>query len=273
VAFFLVTEIFPRFFNIALLPDRIWTFLAILLLFPLFFLVVLIEKEIFPPWQKHFLFFGLSLSLCVGVMGTAYVSSQFQYLSSPEEMQAFRWIQERLPRDRVLFHFSYGDLLSYHSKSKVYKLPNDFLQSLASGSLSEKPFSCQLKKDVKQDVYLIEDVVTHLSLQFDHEKSQYIFLNSPSGIALQDKISRLTDESKALKEVLNNLDILCRRPLYIYVSYSQEKNPFRERAYDTGFSFETEHEAVAVLNQYPNMLKLVFQNEGVFIWRVVTGTD
>lgn len=269
--FIVVTEIFPRFFNIALLPDRVWAFLAILLLLPLFFLVVFIEKETLPRWQGHALFLVFSFFFCMNVIGTGYVSNQFQYLSSPDEMQAFHWIREHLPYDRILLHFSYGDLLSYHSNSKVYKLPKDFLQGLGSDHSLEKLFSCQVKNDIRQDIHLMNDASTRLSTRLNHEESQYIFSNSMLGTALRAKASRLIDESVALKETVDTLDALCQQPLYIYVSYSHEKNPFRERAYDTGFSFETEHETVAVLNRYPEIFKLIFQNERVFIWKIVGG--
>lgn len=267
--FFLVTEIFPRFFNIALLPDRIWTFLAILLLLPLFFLIVFIEKRILPLWQERLLFLVLFFSICANIIGAGYVNNQFQYISSPEEMKAFQWIQDRLPSNRIVFHFGYGDLLAYHSKSEVYELPKDFLQELIQDYSSGDTPLCHIRNDIEQDMRSVNDVLAQLSSELNQEKTKRLLSNSASEVDLRARISQLSNDSVQIGEVLDNIESICQRPLYVYVSYSQEKNPFRGRAYDTGFSFGTEQETVKTLNRYPDFLKLVFQNDRVFIWEVI----
>jgi hypothetical protein len=267
-ALFSVAEILPRFFNIALLPDRTWTFLAIFLLFPLFFLITYIEKEEVLRWQRGILFFGLSFSLMIGIMGAGYVSKQFQYLSSPEEMQAFQWIRKHLPNDRVVLHFSYGALLAYHSRSEVYELPADFLEGMVRDVSLGKTIPCQIDTDVRRDIRSLEDTLARLSQHLSQVEARHMLADSLPGVALQARVLRLIDDRQFLEDMADNLDSICQRPLYVYVSYSDEKNPFRVRDYDTGFSFETEHDTVETLSRYPDIFKPVYQNKRAFLWQV-----
>ncbi len=114
--FFLsVAEIFPRFVNIAYLPERSLQYFTLSLLFIAFLILKKIHRAKF--WRLAFPLAAL-LAMSVNVAGASYISYLNIYVFPEYEWQAMKWIKNNLPPDRIIFSRTSGNLISIHSGSR-----------------------------------------------------------------------------------------------------------------------------------------------------------
>lgn len=114
LVFFSISEIFPRVLNLALLPERTWIFGGIMLVYP----AALILYSSHPKISKKIAFVLLVGSI-VSIYGALYVNRQKVNLIPEYQLASASWVQENLPRNRIMISDENSNLLAFFSSSKT----------------------------------------------------------------------------------------------------------------------------------------------------------
>jgi hypothetical protein len=119
--FFSISELFPRFFNIAILPERSWIFGGI---FSFGFIFLLFD--FFEDRLKYF-YLTLVLLTLVSIGGAIYINSLKKYVIPYDQLASARWIETNLPQDRFIFYYANNNLIKFHAQSEgIYVNQNFF---------------------------------------------------------------------------------------------------------------------------------------------------
>lgn len=268
----LIAEIFPRFADIALLPDRAWTFLGVLFIVPFFHFLKFIEVS--QSNGERVAFFSILLfSFGISMAGAVYVNLQFQYLSSPAEMESFRFIRERLPSNRTLFLFGYDGLIRYHSQSATTPI-NESVLSVSDPIVLRNMFSgCAMVDEMKTKVQSIRERSALIREDFSsiYQFTDVLTKNPDINKGKNLIFQRLYDfdrEGENIEAYLEQFKAVCKRDKYVYLSRVSDRNPFRDRSYETGYNFGSFQEKADFFDKYPGIFKEVFDNGQVRIWQI-----
>lgn len=262
--FLLIAEFLPRFGNMAYLPDRAWIFLGILLAWPLFKLLSALERNSKPIVKNAvfgFLIFGFAISLS----GAAYVNSQFGYIAPPYKMDSFRWMKENLDSDRVVFYYGWQGLLRYHSNTPVIGIKKDFIRKdNLSGIVKTLDFKDTIAITDENIKLQINEIGTIFSEMQEISKSGIDRKN------LFGNMKQMRAKSSQLFSDLNaNPDLSAGNTAYIYYAKDSDKNPYRERMWETGYSSDISMDAFSVLDKNPQYFKKVYDTGNVKIWEYI----
>ena len=120
LAFFLVAEILPRFFNIVILADRAWMFVslaAVVLFLPLFQLHL----------TKNKLFFSLLILFFItNIAGALYINNLKKHLLPDYAVNAAAWINTNLPAPSAIMLNRKPEYIDLYTASPLISLPADF---------------------------------------------------------------------------------------------------------------------------------------------------
>jgi len=132
--FYSIAELFPRFGNLAYLPDRAWQPAAILTI-PLVYLLL---KNATAPRRALLSWLGLVL-LVINVSGAFYVNYLTGFTIPNYELKASAYL-DTLPNDKYIFSSSSKNIIRYHSRAKFVGIseahytnqtPDDLLEHIA----------------------------------------------------------------------------------------------------------------------------------------------
>lgn len=243
-SFFIIAEIFPRFPNIALLPDRAWVFCGIFAYIFLFTILQYIKKI---PTLAVLIFL---LFFTIGISGTLYINYLKRYLISPMQLQSAQWIKSNLPDDRIFLSFGHKSLLPVHAETPVVKMP--------------------------ASIYCSRNISDFQKFMDIMDNSQ----NNPAGTPTM--IGSLKTPIKVSAPIpngdifrFNSIPPLDERPLYIYYSQMNLKNPYRGRPYSmTSWGIEPCPDGKFLFDNYPEKFKRIYADKDkideVVIWKILT---
>lgn len=262
--FLLIAEFLPRFGNMAYLPDRAWIFLGILLAWPLFKLLSALERNS-KPIVKNAVFGFLIFGFVISLSGAAYVNSQFSYIAPPYKMDSFRWMKENLDSDRVVFYYGWQGLLRYHSNTPVIGIKKDFIRKdNLSGIMKTLYFKDTIAVTDENIKLQINEIGTIFSEMQEISKSGIDRKN------LFGNMKQMRAKSSQLFSDLNvNPDLSAGNTAYIYYAKDSDKNPYRERMWETGYSANVSANAFAVLDNNPQYFQKVYDTGDVKIWKYI----
>jgi hypothetical protein len=118
--FFTIAEIFPRFPNISLLPDRAWVFCGIFA-FVFLYVILLFVKKI-PNWIMGVFI----LLLLVDISGAMYINYLKKYLITPAQLESAKWIENELPQNRIFLSSGHKNLLPVHANTPLARIPLNY---------------------------------------------------------------------------------------------------------------------------------------------------
>ncbi len=269
--FFLMAEIFPRFFNVALFPERAWGLAAIFIL-PL---VLLINKASSNKFRNvvGILFIA---GILVNISAALYINSQKKYLITPSQIQSAEWIKNNLPSNRlILSSRDHLNLIRVHSQSEFSELPDsDLLLKSESGSTETKtpPFNTETHSGSKNTSSYLASFV-ELSESF--ERLREIPIDNPAiqkaAMDVQMKNTLLLasiqeyNNRKSREEALHLHKI---RPVFIYYAEASTRNPYINRPYVKKHLPERD---ALIFDQHPERFERVYTagDDEVIIWKVV----
>jgi hypothetical protein len=106
--FFTIAEILPRFFSVALLPERSWGFAGLILLstIPLFFK--------YSKTKNIWLAIFLIGAILTNIGGAIYINSLKKYLITPIQIESAEWIKYEIPEEKIIFTHEYWRILRVH---------------------------------------------------------------------------------------------------------------------------------------------------------------
>ena len=263
--FFLISDIFPRLFNIALLPERSLGFasLFILSLLPLLFLSFKNIRGVFAPLFP-FLIIG---ALCINIGAALYINTLKSYLITPAQLISAQWIRTNLPANRVIFSSENHRLLTFYSNSTVADITD--LRFYSDKTIAEKilrlshqqkyPNTATIQKQLKVSSDALADLSNSSQLlNVDFQKS------------LQVESARLTDTIRLVETELQSMETQKNTQIlyYIYHAAPSKKNPYANRPY---MQSENNQPTSFIFDQYPERFRMIYsdkENE-IYLWEVL----
>lgn len=218
--FFLLAEILPRLFSIALLPDRAWVFAGIFgtAIVPIIFKTPLGNRKLF-LWM---LLFGISLNIGAAL----YINALKKYMITEHQLASASWINSNLPENRLIFVTGHSRLLRFHSGSEIISISNpNFYYSTST-------FEQELEKNIRSKEYFAE---TYKKESENIERLLKEFLSKdPKQEAneiklLLKKIDSSLSTSRSTLDDLNSPS--SKKNFYIYYAAPDPRNPYLDRPY------------------------------------------
>lgn len=242
--FVLISDIFPRLFSIALLPERALGFVSLFLLsfVPILFLT---SSSKALRWRR-LIPLGILIALFINLGAALYINSLKVYLITPAELASAEWIKTHLPENRIIFSSNNRRLLKFHANSATADLPNrefyadqDHLEEyIRQYALEEAP----IVDSVRQQLQKTADTLADLSNKDDLLSSDFLSYLQTGSEELTT-IHSLVEKELASKYAQEKPD----GNYYIYYSAPNAKNPYAKRPYmqsekletpATGFTFD-----------------------------------
>lgn len=299
--FLIIAEILPRFPAIALLPDRAWIFGGIFSYLFLYFLLVYIPKV-------SRVAFLITILFIISISGALYINYLKRYLISPMQLESTQWIKTLSP-NRVFLSYGHRNLLAVHANTSVVHIPSGLYceKDINKFETILEDFNFANNTKLKQN-FLEKTYQPFLQENLATTKTAYELLQKPSGAneqyyeaitkidyfthlvdkvetpLLRDKITIINPLSTPpqISKPIPNGDIfhfnfipsLTDRPLYIYYSQVNTKNPYRSRPYGIkSWGMEPCPEGKFLFDQFPQKFERVYQAKDAFdeviIWKVL----
>lgn len=268
--FFAISELFPRFLNLAMLPDRSWVFGGIFSIVFLYLLIDYFEENGYN--LKRFYFFSL-LFLAVTSFGALYINNQKRFFITENELSSAKWIRENIPTGSTFMTASSKAIIEYYSNSKMILVPANFY--------SDENSVINLKN--KNDTTLLNDLdftQYYETVKSSVDKMNYFFSNYKEGVREEEERIKLfmainRDNNVAFKNLFSKISISKKNKnttwnnLYIYYSEKSRNNPYAGRPYEM-----KEHPMVDdfVFDKYPEKFHKIYEKNGdgrVIIWKVL----
>jgi len=262
--FFSISEILPRFSDIALLPDRAWVFAGIFSLTFFFIILKFFKNEM---RFNYFLVILFAISMSIG--GALYINNFKKYTITNTMITSAKWVQENLPDNRIIFTALDRNLLKYYGQSAVLKVPIEFY------------FDYETAKE-QINKHTIKQTDTKANLNLPNEYSQFIKLNKENSeklrladpfkqkdsilVLLEENIQESIDMRTSLSMVEVKQELA--PTLYIYYSKPNEKNPYIDRPY---YSQNLQGERELIFDQYPDEFQRIYEDtaNNIVIWKIL----
>jgi hypothetical protein len=304
ILFFTIAEIFPRFPGIALLPDRAWIFCGIFSYFFLYLLLKYIPKISSRSMALFLLLFT------VGLSGTIYINYLKRYLISPMQLESAEWIQSNLPNNRIFLSYGYRGLLPAHAETPLIRIPaatycdkdalefqkllhnfnagNNTLMKQTFLEKSYQPFLAANSVAINSAIpYLSSDTATIDEKYSSALAEKEFFTNQLDGLhepLLNEKITIINPLSLPPQIStpipnenifrFNSLSSLDGKPLYVYYSQLNTRNPYRGRPYTMdSWGIEPCQNGNFLFDRYPDLFERVYSkkdaSDEVIIWKLL----
>ncbi|MCW1888705.1 MAG: hypothetical protein KIH67_004085 [Candidatus Moranbacteria bacterium] len=259
--FFSISELLPRFFNIALLPERAWG-ITVLFAFALFIpaLNYLSRRWLWTPYLVICLLF-------INIIGALYINQLKQFLITPPQLYSADWIKTSLPSNAIVFTSGNENLLRTHAQIKTistndplfyfdqrifFKLLDDY-----SANSPELDF---YYKNFQQQVTLALQNINSFTLT---AKKDDLLREA----ARLEKISQDFQKEVPLSSQKNPEHSL--HNIYVYYAKPDARNPYARRPYSQ--NSQITKEPAFIYDQVPEHFQRVYTypNEEIIIWQYI----
>ena len=261
--FFVLAEILPRFFNIALLPERAWGFFVVFL-YALCLVGLVKFSEKIPCINTCAKI--LLLALLINASAALYINNLKQYLITTPQLNSAEWIKNALPEERVILTHNNESLLRTHSQSRILNSTDpDFYNDIRIfDSLIQKYQVTSLDIDTVYMDYQGKLVQSVQDLKnIDMQNDNTLMLKSVSDI------KKLTDTFLKDVEIVSNTSPKTESldTIYIYYAKTNPLNPYIHRPYNTEPGQSTDQ--TLVFDKYPERFLRLYSgpNDEVIIWQ------
>lgn len=255
--FFLLAEILPRLFSLALLPDRAWVFAGIfgVALVPALFKTPLGSKQFF-LWT---LLFGISLNIGAAL----YINTLKKYMITEPQLTSASWISTNLPENRIILVSGHSRLLRFHSGSEVVSVSNPnfyydlsiFEQELEKHMYSKEYLAEAYKEESKHLQELLEDF-------FSKDPEQ-----EPSEV--ESLLEKINSSLKVSRSTLDDLRSPSpQKNFYIYYAAPDSRNPYLDRPY---VKKTIGKEDALIFDKDPTRFKKLYSDEEhkIYLWKIL----
>lgn len=251
--FFSIAEILPRFFNIALLPERSWGFAG------LFFLALLPIIFRYSPAKRSVILSLLIISFLVNAAAAIYINSTKRYLITSSQIESTHWIKSSLSKEsRVLTHGDWS-VMKTHTRANFIDVADRNFYSNITAFESILPLLCSVAPEyqIRDSLLLNAQQIEQLS----QEPGVSILKNN-----LRQVITQLQATERTLVDQEDPEQQCIPHNLYIYYAKPSSKNPYHDRPY-----FSTDTLSSPVFDLYPKRFERihVIGQDEVIIWKVI----
>lgn len=264
LVFFSISEILPRLFSLAYLPDRAWMFTGIFSLTFFFIILKFFKNEL---RFSHFLVIMFALSMSIG--GALYINNFKKYIITDTMIDSAEWVQENLPDNRIIFTAKVNrNLLKYYGQSDFLSVPAEFYFDY---DVAREEINRQVVKrtSAKESSGLSDEYSQFI--KSNKEDSEKLRLADPakqknSVLALLDENIQTSADMRTLLNVEVKQEL--RPALYIYYSRPNKKNPYIDRPY---YAKNIQSEEELIFDQYPDEFQRVYEDRvsSIVIWKIL----
>ncbi len=265
IVFLLMAEVFPRLFNIALLPERAMGFFGAVVLA---FVMIALADNTKRLWPKFVSFFLIAAAL-LNAGAALYINNEKRFLITPTQISSAEWIRGSLPANRIILTGSHWNLIRFHSQTEtVIKIDDPLFY---------------------RDIRVFETAQKNLPTRNQLYRRSFATLvtNLDSSLKRLASLNPTADEKRVSEELLSS-DLLIRtflaskfsdtrsdeshknQKIFIYYAKPNTNSPYANRPYMK--AEETiQPGAVPVFDRYPERFRRVYalpENE-VVIWELV----
>jgi len=262
--FFLIAELLPRFGNLAYLPDRAWIFLGIASTFLMYVVFFHMEKDA-SPMKKNIIFSAFLLGFLVSSAGALYMNDRFKYIVPQYELDSFRWIKENLEPNRVIFYYGWQNVVRYHSNTPVVKIRKEMINrgnmTTLMRTLNMKDNLAVSDEELRLKIIGLKSTIAEIDEKLDSLDRIRLLGDTRKIGAQADQIYLDLRTDPAFNA--NNI-------AYIYYAKDSEKNPYRDRLWETGYSTDVPAEDLSALDEYPEFFQKVYDSGEVKIWKYLS---
>ncbi len=245
--FFTISELLPRFFSFALLPERAWVMGGIAVLYPALVFLPKLSKQL-----SSTLAYVLLILVVPNVAGALYVNYQKQFLITDDQLESASWIQKNLPADRKIISDVNGNLLTFYSQSPAILV---------------SPLFC--KKEYTDSNVLLSAINTSQDVSESNKNVEQVLLGIRNSILQAKPISKddvaaiISHYSLEPSPIPKTLAI--KGHYYIYYSANNPNDPYSKRPYVK----QRESCTSFVFDENPAHYERVYQQENnIVIWAV-----
>ncbi|MFA9261885.1 MAG: hypothetical protein ACEQSB_00800 [Undibacterium sp.] len=265
ILFFAMAEVLPRFFNIALLPERAMGFFGAIVLA---FLMIALASDVRRPWASilSILLIGTAF---INAGAALYINAEKRFLITPTQISSAEWIRGALPTDRIILTGSHWNLIRFHSQTEAAIEVSDpqFYRDI-------RVFDA-VKKNLPSENQLYSS--SFGKLLTDLEKSVRI-LNTLNPINDRDQVYSELVLNKNITETFlaskysDNAEKKSKKPASIFVYYAKpsKENPYANRPYMKPSQIEHSTDSLA-FDRYPDRFQRVYElpDDEVVIWKLI----
>ena len=253
LCFFSISEIFPRIFNIALLPERAWIFSNI---FSIVFLFLILKHK-----KTHkLLYFLIIFALFINLGGAIYINNLKKNIVTANTLNSVEWIKKNLPQNRILFSDNNSSSLRLYSQSIVVEIPNEayFDIDICQKSINQFKHD-EIRLNTKYQNFadeMINNVSDLGNYKIKNQKNEIdLILNKNS--AISEKISNLLSLPSNEKE----------QNLFVYFQKISKNNPYINRPYCKKSNLSNDF----IFDKYPKKFRRIYQtkNKDIIIWKIL----
>lgn len=259
--FLCLAELFPRFFNLSLLPERAMGFAAC-------FLAFLLGYFLLRSTRAPFSLYAILLTAMLLNLGAAlYINSIKQYLITANQINSAEWIRGSLPREKIIITGTHHNLLRFHAQVNMLINIDDpsfysdirvfekVIRHIPSPDERYQQAYSELLSDTRQQISSLEKLNAHIDIQ-----------------TIRSLLPELTQRIQSFLTTYPNEDTFMTPdqspPLYIYYSKESAKNPYADRPYTKK---NAPNNFSLIFDQFPDRFERVYSlpDNEVVIWRMI----
>lgn len=264
--FFFMSDILPRLFNIALLPERALGFVSLFLLACIPLLFIALHTTTHSYWHRFIPSLFL-IALFINLAGALYINSLKTYLITPAQIKSAEWIRMNLPKNHIIFSSDHHRLLTFYAHANVSEIA-DF-QFYFDTNIFEKYFSNHTPKNIvrpnmtRTQLNKVSNSLADLAnKQTPFDKNFILSLKNES--TELEKISISIEEEIALM----NADKTISAKQYIYFSAPSDKNPYVHRPYMKTLE---QKGGLFIFDQYPERFRIIYSDteNNIYLWEIL----
>lgn len=254
--FFCLAEILPRFFDIALLPERALGFAALFGVAFFFLWLPLLKTPSF-----HWLPYVLIFCFLINVGGALYINNLKQYLITPSQVVSANWMRANIGNKAVVMSYGNENLLRTHAQVTVFK-SDDLLFYVKRDS-----FDKLYQKAVFQHLDTETPLYDYIEDLDRLTRSIRFFSETHEKASLISEITLVKESSDDILKVIKksgDFPTLTQQEVYVYYASTSPNNPYAKRPYIVN----AQETPLFIFDQIPDFKRIYsLPDEEVIIWQ------
>ncbi len=253
ITFFTISEILPRFANVALLPERSWAFGGI------FLSASILHLLSFAPKKQRLITSVLLICTGISLAAALYINNLKKYVVPSYQLNSAAWIQKNLPLDRIMVTSDYALLLKFHSISHTIPINRELYcdERLANPNTLLSiiiPDTQQPDNRKAETIEAAKKIVgDYLSISTKPSLEEISSLLKPHLATLEASSTSYAQSENPLKN-----------KIYIYYATSDINNPYLNRPYIEGQGCKK-----PIFALHPEAYQPIYNDDGkVIIWSI-----
>lgn len=264
--FLLISDILPRFFSIALLPERALGFVSLFLLaFTPFLLIELRDRATTPRYR--FIPHILLIALFINLGGALYINSLKTYLITPAQLRSAQWIRSNLPQQHIIFSNDHHRLLTFYAGANVDEIRDPELyfdtHVLDEYLTDYTPKQVSRPNTIRTQLNDVSDSLADLANKQDPFETHFL-------LSVRNESARLENILASIEAEIILMDTSDTTPAkrYIYFAAPSDKNPYANRPYMMRTTRQVEP---FIFDQLPERFRRIYsdQENAIYLWEIL----